>query len=230
MTVTELANAAIDLRVAELLAARLCHDLIGPVAAVANGAELLADEDPEFARDAITLVGGSARKANRRLQFYRFVYGFTGGGVTGPLPHQLAADFLEETSIACDYAEVARSLPVERQKLACNLLAVAAEPLIRGGRLVLAAEAAGLEVQATGEGARLLPDIRAALSLSTPAEELNSRTVGAYFAGLLARRLGCQIVINEQPGGFRLTVVGQEIMGHDALGSSAGASTGSRST
>src|SRR5947207_4406660 len=155
VTVTELANAAIDLRVAELLAARLCHDLIGPVAAVANGAELLADEDPEFARDAITLVGGSARKANRRLQFYRFVYGFTGGGVTGPLPHQLAADFLEETSIACDYAEVARSLPVERQKLACNLLAVAAEPLIRGGRLVLASEAAAPEVQATGEGARL---------------------------------------------------------------------------
>jgi histidine phosphotransferase ChpT len=69
VTVTELANAAIDLRVAELLAARLCHDLIGPVAAVANGAELLADDDPEFARDAIALVGGSARKANRRLQF-----------------------------------------------------------------------------------------------------------------------------------------------------------------
>src|SRR5205085_5747586 len=113
--------------------------------------------------------------------------------------------------------------------LVCNLLAVAAEPLIRGGRLVLEAKAAGLEVQATGEGARLSPDIRAALSLATPAEELSSRTVGAYFTGLLARRLGCRIVINEQPSGFRLAVVGQEIVDQDALGSSAGASTGSRS-
>jgi len=230
VNVTELANAAIDLRVAELLAARLCHDLIGPVAAVANGAELLADDDPEFARDAIALVGDSARKANRRLQFYRFVYGFTGGGVTGPPPHQLVADLLEESLVSCGYGQAARGLPVERQKLACNMLAIAAEPLIRGGRLVLEAEAAGLEVQATGEGARLSPEIRAALGLSTPAEELSSRTVAAYFAALLARRLESRIVINEQPTGFRLAVVGQEIVGQDALGSSAGASTGSRST
>jgi histidine phosphotransferase ChpT len=70
---------SIDLRVVELLAARLCHDLIGPVAAIGNGAELLADEEPDFLQDAIALVGESARKANRRLQFYRFAYGFSGG-------------------------------------------------------------------------------------------------------------------------------------------------------
>ena len=35
----------IDLRVVELLAARLCHDLIGPLAAIGNGVELLAEED-----------------------------------------------------------------------------------------------------------------------------------------------------------------------------------------
>ena len=230
MNVADLTDPAIDLRVTELLAARLCHDLIGPVAAVANGAELLADDDPEFARDAIALVGDSARKANRRLQFYRFAYGFTGGGVTGPQPHQLVADLLEESSVGCDYGEAVRGLPIERQKLACNILAVAAEPLIRGGRLVLEAEAAGLEVQATGEGAKLAPEICAGLSLLTPVKDLSSRTIGAYFAGLLARRLGCRIVINEQPGGFRLAVVGQELVDQDALGSSAGASTGSRNT
>src|SRR5438477_689885 len=128
---------SVDLRVLELLAARLCHELIGPVAAIGNGAELLADEEPDFVKDAVALVEDSARKANRRLQFYRFAYGFTGGGVTGPQPHQLIAGLFKETSISCDYAETARTLPVERQKLACNMLAVAAEPLIRGGSLVL---------------------------------------------------------------------------------------------
>jgi len=206
VNVPELSNAAIDLRVTELLAARLCHDLIGPVAAVANGAELLADEDAEFARDAIALVEDSARKANRRLQFYRFAYGFTGGGVTGPQPHQLIAGLFEETSISCDYAETARTLPVERQKLACNMLAVAAEPLIRGGSLILDADATALELQATGEGGGLSPDIRAALSLAITAGELNSRTVGAYFTGLLARRLGFRIVIADLAGGFRLAL------------------------
>ena len=31
----------IDMRVAELLASRLCHDLVGPIGAVNNGMELM---------------------------------------------------------------------------------------------------------------------------------------------------------------------------------------------
>ena len=50
----------VDLRVLELLAARLCHELIGPVAAIGNGAEVLADEEPDFVKDAVALVGESA--------------------------------------------------------------------------------------------------------------------------------------------------------------------------
>jgi hypothetical protein len=33
----------IDLRVAELLTSRLCHDLVGPIGAVGNGLELLTE-------------------------------------------------------------------------------------------------------------------------------------------------------------------------------------------
>src|SRR6266446_1172522 len=100
----------IDLRVVELLAARLCHDLIGPLAAIANGVELLAEEDPDFVRDAVALVGESARKANRRLQFYRFAYGFSGGELAGLPPHRLSSALFEESSITCDYREAARRL------------------------------------------------------------------------------------------------------------------------
>jgi histidine phosphotransferase ChpT len=207
VSVAEFRNLPIDLRVAELLAARLCHDLIGPVAAVANGAELLADEDAEFARDAISLVGHSARNGNRRLQFYRFAYGFTGGGVTGPPPYQLAADFFEDGSVSCEYGIVARELPIEQQKLACNMLAIAAEQLIRGGGLVLDAGANGPELDAMGQGNGFATPSRIALSLDTPIGELTSRTVGAYFAGLLAERLGYRIGVIDRPGGFRLALV-----------------------
>ena len=126
-------SESIDLRVVELLAARLCHDLIGPVAAIGNGAELLADEEPDFLQDAIALVGESARKANRRLQFYRFAYGFSGGELAGLPPHRLAGAFFEESSITCDYREGARGLSLEGQKLACNMLAVSGDALPRGG-------------------------------------------------------------------------------------------------
>lgn len=195
---------AIDLRVLELLAARLCHDLISPVSAIANGVELMGEDDPEFVRDATKLVGDSARKASRRLQFYRFVYGFSGGGLTGPAPAALAAEFFAESAIGCDYPAAATALPAEQQKLACAMLAVAGEGLPRGGRLALTIGGAGPEVEAAGNGAGLSPEAQAALSLTAPVAALTTRTVGAYFAGLLAEAQGCRIATAERPGGFRL--------------------------
>jgi hypothetical protein len=60
---------ALDLRFAELLAARLCHELAGPVAAIGNGIEVIAEEAPQLAHDAVSLVADSARRAAGRLQF-----------------------------------------------------------------------------------------------------------------------------------------------------------------
>jgi histidine phosphotransferase ChpT len=194
----------IDLRVLELLTARLCHDLIGPVAAIANGVELLGEDDPDFVRDAVALVGDSAHKANARLQFYRFAYGFRGGGLTGPAPHQLAAEYFAETAIECDYGAEARTMRVERQKLGCLMLAVAGEGLPRGGRLSLSVGDTGPRVDASGEGTGPSPDSRIALLLKTPIDGLTTRTVGAYFAGLIAEAQGLRLKTVDAPGGFRL--------------------------
>ena len=194
----------IDLRVLELLAARLCHDLIGPISAVSNGAELLAEEEPEFIRDAVALVGDSAKKASRRLQFYRFALGFSGGALTGSPPHQLVAEFFENGSIRCDYREAARALPLDRQKLGCAMLAVAAEALPRGGAIVLDVGANGLEVAASGDGIGPSLELRAALGLTVPTAELTSRTVAGYITALLAQNLGWRLIVTDAAGGFRL--------------------------
>src|SRR5581483_1942360 len=149
----------IDLRVLRLLASRLCHDLIGPVAAINNGVELLGDEDPDFVRDAVALVGDSARKAAARLQFYRFVFGAGQGTPSGQSPQALAAALFDGGPILCDYGAAAAELGLEWQKLACNLLLVAGEALPRGGRLVLDA---GPRLEAIGEGSGQLYDSRRA--------------------------------------------------------------------
>src|SRR5580692_561133 len=100
--------ATIDIRVLELLTARLCHDLAGPIAAVGNGAELLDDDDPDFVRQAATLIADSAGTAARRLQLFRFVYGFSAGAIAGPPPHVLASEYFAAGAVACDYPDAAR--------------------------------------------------------------------------------------------------------------------------
>src|SRR5690348_12818819 len=89
---------AVDMRILELLSARLCHELSGPIAAIANGVELLVEEEASassaeasFLRDAVLLVSGSARRARSRLEFYRFAYGSSGlAAGAGAPPWQLA--------------------------------------------------------------------------------------------------------------------------------------------
>jgi histidine phosphotransferase ChpT len=210
------------MRLSELLTARLCHELSGPIAAINNGVELLAEEGPDrelsanqgFLRDAVALVGDSARRAGSRLQFYRFAYGFSGVGArTGPAPHELALGYLEASRIVCDYAESVRTLSADWQKLACNLLPIAADALPRGGRLTLAGDSLAeyaLSVDAIGETAALSPEARAAMTLSTPIAELTTRTVHGYFTGLLARALGRRIIATAEPGRLRLAVVAAE--------------------
>ncbi len=180
----------IDLRIVELLTARLCHDLAGPVAAIGNGAELLDDDDPDFVRDAAALIGQSARTAAKRLQFFRYVYGWSQGVMAGPPPHQLAAEYFADTAIECTYPDTIQQLQSEWQRLACNLLIIGGEVLPRGGRVGLAPDAGGIVLEAAGEGAGLSLAAIEALTLAASLDALTSREIGAYFAGLLAGGLG----------------------------------------
>lgn len=63
-----------DLKLASLLASRICHDLISPVGAIGNGVELLEMTDGAAA-DEIGLIGESARTAQAALRFMRIAFG-----------------------------------------------------------------------------------------------------------------------------------------------------------
>lgn len=60
--------------IAALIGSRICHDLISPVGAIANGLELMTlsgvEAGPEF-----SLVDDSARGANARIRFFRMAFG-----------------------------------------------------------------------------------------------------------------------------------------------------------
>lgn len=204
----------IEMRILELLTTRLCHELSGPVAAINNGIELLDEElaagspplGAGFVRDSVALISDSAHRARDRLQFYRFAYGFgPRGTIAGPASTGLADGFFAASPVVCDYDESARAMAPDWQKLACNLLPVAADTLPRGGRLALSG--APLMIEAVGEAAAVSLELRAALTLATPVGELTARTIQPYFAGLLARALDCRLIATAEPGRVRLTAI-----------------------
>ena len=140
-----MARGTMDLRIAEFLAARLCHDLVSPIGAIANGLEILEDE-PDLAGDAGALIGLSARQASRRLQFYRVAYGST-TTLPDDLARRAAIDFFADGKITVDWRIAA--IPTGWQKLACNLLLLACRA------------AAGSRSTAWPAGSRRTPKARA---------------------------------------------------------------------
>jgi histidine phosphotransferase ChpT len=193
----------VEMRVVELLNARLCHELVSPVGAINNGVELLGEEDPDFVRDAIQLIGQSARKASQRLQFYRFAYGTNVSAGAGGAPtsgRELSLGLFEETKLRCDWQAGAATLPSDWQRLACNMLVLAGDALPRGGSVVvrpLRAGVSGIEVVAEGESVNITPEMRAALEPAAAVDELTSRTIQAYFAARLASQLGAVLALVE---------------------------------
>ncbi len=206
----------IDLRVAELLASRLCHDLVGPIGAVNNGMELLEDEDLGMADDAIQLSASSARQAANLLQFYRLAYGMAGERIGDDLGNlrELATGFLASSKTMLDWSTVgqpAGETPDGLGKLLLNVIVLGDECLPRGGTLgvSLAEGPAGLEVAVTasGTGARLREESQLVLADDMVIEELTPRNVHGYFTRLLAQRMGSDLIVdNPATDSLRLSV------------------------
>ncbi|WP_220749570.1 MULTISPECIES: histidine phosphotransferase family protein [Jannaschia] len=68
-----MADTKTDPDLVALLGSRLCHDLVSPIGAIANGLELL--ELTDGASEEIALIRGSVQAALARIAFFRLAFG-----------------------------------------------------------------------------------------------------------------------------------------------------------
>jgi len=190
-----------DLDLVAYLSSRLCHDLVGPIGALGNGVEILAEEeDPEMREQAGQLLAASVSEATRRLQYFRMAFGALGGlsdRVGTDNVRRTAEAFFEQGRIKLVWptdAGLTPDLSKNAAKLVLNLLLVAQTTLPRGGELRLQADSSGLAVAATGVGARIEPDIEKSLT-GDPEAELDSHTAIPRYAALLAGALGGKVLV-----------------------------------
>lgn len=196
----------IDFEILELLASKICHDLISPIGAVNNGLEILEDVDPESLQDVTDLIAFSAGQASAKLQAYRMAYG-AGGGDTSIKPEDVYKSIEsmvgEEKKIRQDWDPHAKIGPEERPpgfaKMLISALLLAMECLPKGG-IVSARTGTANEVIITAEGDNAGPreGMTEALSLTTPREKLEPKFVHAYMSGLNALHYGFKISLKQK--------------------------------
>jgi histidine phosphotransferase ChpT len=188
-----------SLDLAALLCSRVCHDLISPVGAIANGLEVLDEaKDDETRNFAMDLVRKSSRTASAKLQFCRLAFGAAGSAGaqidTGDA-EKVARGLLEDDKTKLGWNLPRVLLPKNRVKLLLNMLLIAAQTIPRGGQIMVdpvgSGETMGFRVGASGSNARL-PQAAAGLLAGMPAEghSVDAHAIQPFYTGLLARNCG----------------------------------------
>ena len=208
-------EARIGLKVARQLVSRLCHDLVGPMGAVNNGLELLADA-PEESDDALDLVDQSARQMMARFTFLRAALGM--GGVRNPAGSaELAkiAVLAVTGNVALEWRDEAVG-PVgigpESAKLVLNMVLMGVESLPRGGTVrvdwTLDGESVKVDVAAQGSDARIRPDMLDAFAPEVDEDAVTARNVNVYLARMIAQSIGAGFRLSdERDGTVRIAAV-----------------------
>lgn len=184
----------IDIRVLELLCSRICHDLISPVTAINNGMELLEDDPGDMLDDIRDLLMNSASEGAGKLQYFRLAYGL-GGDPDGEVGIGTAADLTvrlekhEKPSITWP-ADRERMLPRLIIKSAMNMVLMGIEALPRGGEIAVAFDDGGIQVLATGQGARVEEDSLRTLDPGTSVESVTPRSIQTFYTGQVVAAAG----------------------------------------
>ncbi len=209
----------VEVRILELLASKLCHDLVSPVGAIRNGLELIEEmrEDAEeeaavgggpglalgqgFLGEAVALIDHSSGQADRRLRLFRLAYGAAGRDQRGFADaRDAAAGWLDGGRSALDWpgGKPDPALADRRgvAKLLLNMVVLAEEALPYGGRIAVAGEGSAasgrVTVTVSGRPGGLTAELASALS-GDSAAELTPRSVHAYVTGRFAEDSGLRL-------------------------------------
>jgi histidine phosphotransferase ChpT len=189
-----------DLELAALVSSKICHDIISPVGAIANGLEVIDEETDQVMHDhAMNLIRSSAAQASAKLQFARLAFGAAGSAGA-------EIDTLEAEKVARMVAEAGKHtlewngpparLVKDKVKLLLNMVTLALAALPRGGTIKVSisgeGDASSFEVRCQGESARV-PENLAALMAGSTGQALDAHTIQPFFTLRIAKAAGMSL-------------------------------------
>jgi len=190
------------LELAALLCSRVCHDVISPVGAIANGLEVLEEDGAEDMREfAMDLIHKSARQASAKLQFARIAFGAAGSaGAEIDLgdAQNVAQGFMagEKADLTWDAPRIL--MPKDKVKLLLNLILLAISAIPRGGMITVTVDPEGrtIKLNCSGANARI-PNGAEDLINATATAGADAHIIQPIYTGMLARHSDLKIRFSE---------------------------------
>ena len=204
----------IDTGILELMASKICHDIISPIGAVNNGIEFLTEMGPDAGEEVTDLIAFSASQASAKLKAYRMAYG-AGGADDSIKPeevHQAIEDIVgKEDKVSQEWDPYGDLGYEDRPKAFCKILIcgilLAMDCLPKGGSINVGGGGANeTKITASGDGATIRERTSEALSMSLPRDALEPKYMHAYLTGLLGKHYKYSFQLEAQNGSVVITI------------------------
>ena len=189
-----------DLDLAALLCSRVCHDVISPVGAIANGLEFIDDPemDEETKETALAMVRTSSRTASAKLKFCRIAFGAAGSAgamIDMSEAGEIAKAFVGEEKIKLDWQAPRENRPKQQVKLVLNMVLMALAGIPRGGVVTVSSEGETFTARAQGDRAKVPEAIAQVVDGTADLATLDARLVQPYYAKQLAQSAGLTLTM-----------------------------------
>ncbi len=181
-----------DLELAALISSKICHDVIGPVAAINNGLEIFDEEDDVQSKNyALDVIRNVTETASARLQFARFAFGASGSAGTQielGQAENLSRGLLGNGKHKLVWRGMQGAMAKDKVKLLLNLIAAAPTSIPRGGDIEVTIagtlEQPSFTVRCRGVGAR--PPQYLGDFVNGPQPPIDPMSIQAYYTLRLA--------------------------------------------
>jgi histidine phosphotransferase ChpT len=203
-----------NIDLAELLTAKLCHDITGPIGAISNGVEFLKEGDPALAARAHALIESSSAESIARLLFFRQLYGICKTGETSLDDIISLSDGLftsTKTQIAWENNLPDLYFDSKIAKLVLNLLLTSSTTLIYGGTILINLSKKGdktvLVLTSTGNRIKIDAEMLDLLLSDNSPIPITTRNVQVYYTKQLVMQLKSAITIEHDANHLKITVL-----------------------
>jgi histidine phosphotransferase ChpT len=186
-----------SLQLAELLCARLCHDLSGPLGALIGVLEVAREEQPDS--ETLALAEDTAVELGQRLKLLRAAWGLDGDDMDVARLRGFADCLSSSRRVRLDLAGLASDaeFPPPVARIILNLVLLAAESLPGGGIVALSgSSSSAILVTISGPRAAWPAGFAVWLTDETAAWEAmiaDPRRIQAPLTALLARGFGLRL-------------------------------------
>lgn len=188
-----------QIKLLELMSARMFHDLAGPIGAVNNSLEFFEEANPEIRNKALEITRSSSAEAVLRLKFFRQAYGLLNDKEVAVVDIlELANEFLAKTKVKLVWNNLnIKEINTLDAKIILNFIIIALGSMIYGGVLDILYNNEEFKINFNGNNLIFSDENKSLLSGNINKTVVSSSNIQIYYTYMIIDNMQYKLTINQ---------------------------------